>query len=785
MQTRKQATLSLAIDASQARAGAQQFTGATNQVTTATKGATAALAALSKAFGGLYIAYKAISIVKESVREFAVFERQMANVSTMLNDQSMKHLPQYGRQIRTLSIAMGEGTATLSKGLYDILSASIPAADAMDVLTISSRAAQAGLSDTGTAADALTTILNSYGLSAEYAGKVSSDMFETVQRGKLTFGELASSIGNVASDAATAGVSLEELLGTISTMTRAGLKSEIAITSLRGIIDSLRNPSDDAKAAFASLGIEIEKGVVQAGGLVGIFKALAQANPAVLNAIIADRRAASGLNTVFQQLEGHAEDVAFIMRTSGADVEAFGKMSDPAAKKFEQYDQAIRSIKVSIGEAFAPALAEGATKLAQFISDNQRHLDRWASDWQEGAEFTAGVVSDLFEVLSAVPDAFLEKMNQVRNALDILPSSARMPIVDPTDPLGSSARGGYGSADQLIRDAAAGSIGPVDFGPLMSASERTSSKRKKPSFTSPSVETGMPTLSRAGREFGTDGASAYTGPGAQFPDPEDIERYWSTSIDYMNQDIKKRKDVIVEMDRMEKSVERELDLIGRLPDSYERAAAAMEYAQRANELYGEGSEEAQRKIAAFDKSLERLERNKKLVDVAQDIGDSFGRVFTDLIAGAATAEEAFVSLGSAIVNALVQAMIIQPLVQGITGGMMGVPTMHSGGIVGQTASPSRYVDPGMFAMAPRLHSGLKSDEFPAILQRGEAVIPKGQSPESNAAAPNVSFNITNQSSSQVETQQTGVQFDGRRMIVGMVLKDKRNNGPVSRSQKRR
>ena len=30
--------------------------------------------------------------------------------------------------------------------------------------------------------------------------------------------------------------------------------------------------------------------------------------------------------------------------------------------------------------------------------------------------------------------------------------------------------------------------------------------------------------------------------------------------------------------------------------------------------------------------------------------------------------------------------------------------------------------------APRLHAGLASDEVPAILQKGETVIPKGQAP---------------------------------------------------------
>ena len=50
--------------------------------------------------------------------------------------------------------------------------------------------------------------------------------------------------------------------------------------------------------------------------------------------------------------------------------------------------------------------------------------------------------------------------------------------------------------------------------------------------------------------------------------------------------------------------------------------------------------------------------------------------------------------------------------------------MHGGGIVGRDASFIRPVDPGIFSSAPRLHSGLMPDEFPAILQKGEAVIPK-------------------------------------------------------------
>ena len=52
--------------------------------------------------------------------------------------------------------------------------------------------------------------------------------------------------------------------------------------------------------------------------------------------------------------------------------------------------------------------------------------------------------------------------------------------------------------------------------------------------------------------------------------------------------------------------------------------------------------------------------------------------------------------------------------------------LHGGGTVGQSGTRRTDVSPAVFPGAPRLHSGLASDEFPTILQRGEKVIPRGK-----------------------------------------------------------
>ena len=48
--------------------------------------------------------------------------------------------------------------------------------------------------------------------------------------------------------------------------------------------------------------------------------------------------------------------------------------------------------------------------------------------------------------------------------------------------------------------------------------------------------------------------------------------------------------------------------------------------------------------------------------------------------------------------------------------------MHNGGLVGRDVTFTRAVDPSVFANAPRYHSGLRPDEVPTILQRGEWVL---------------------------------------------------------------
>jgi len=78
-----------------------------------------------------------------------------------------------------------------------------------------------------------------------------------------------------------------------------------------------------------------------------------------------------------------------------------------------------------------------------------------------------------------------------------------------------------------------------------------------------------------------------------------------------------------------------------------------------------------------------------------------------------------------------------------------------------------------FSNAPRLHAGLGPDEFPAILERGEKVTPKGQT-----ANITNEINIINQTGRPVEGNVGKTEFDGEKYITGIVIKDIHNYGPM-------
>lgn len=278
------------------------------------------------------------------------FEKQMNMVSTMLDEDTMPMMDKFATGIRSMSVEFGEGTATLSKGLYDILSASIPASQAMKVLRTSVIAAKGGMTDTAVSADALTTILNAYNMTAVQAGKVSDVLFGIVKGGKTTMQEVGQSIGMVAGTAGAAGLSLEEMAASLATQALTQ-KTARAVTALNAILMVFQKKAAPESIEMArEFGFELSTATLRTEGLTGVMKKLSKATASQRALIFKDAEALRGVNALLQKSEAHTKNLKLMQDSAGLSMEAFRRAAKGLFFQFGRLEQAAIRLAEAIGD---------------------------------------------------------------------------------------------------------------------------------------------------------------------------------------------------------------------------------------------------------------------------------------------------------------------------------------------------------------------------------------------------------------------------------------------------
>ena len=216
--------------------------------------------------GAIWAISKFKSAISSTIRAGREFEREWANVTTMLSI-SKRETAKLRQELVNLSPTLGK-TTDLARGMYQVLSASIEPAKAVMFLGEAAKAAQAGVTTTAVAVDALTTVINAYGMEAEDVTKVSDVMFQTVKRGKLTYEQMANALGTVVPIASAVGVRFEEVAAAMSTLTRQGIDANTATMQVRQVLNSILSPGAEAAKVANKIGLEFNATALRAKGLV-------------------------------------------------------------------------------------------------------------------------------------------------------------------------------------------------------------------------------------------------------------------------------------------------------------------------------------------------------------------------------------------------------------------------------------------------------------------------------------------------------------------------------------
>lgn len=280
------------------------------------------------------------------------FQLSMANVSTLMGEDT-KQLDQFNEQIIEMSKRVPQTAKELADGLYQVVSAGISTSDAMQFLETSSKAAVAGMTDSYTAVDAITSVMNAFGMSAKDATKISDVMFQTVKLGKINFQELANGIGMVAPTAAAAGVSMEQMMAALATGT-GKLKPEQAITGLSAAITELNTPAGKAEKALQKLGYENLQAALKTNTLQEVMIKLAQSGTKI-DAIFGVE-AGRAVKAIGNSAEVARDQLRQMSDSAGMSEEAFKKLNDTYENSQIRLQNITDSIKIQIGQDFMPAM---------------------------------------------------------------------------------------------------------------------------------------------------------------------------------------------------------------------------------------------------------------------------------------------------------------------------------------------------------------------------------------------------------------------------------------------
>lgn len=288
---------------------------------------------------------------------------------TGLDDDSIQWLT---RQAEILSTSMEESGLRIRQSSDEILQAYMLIGskkpellgnkEALNAVTVEAmRLAAAAKIDLKDAVTATTISLNMYGESANQAAKYVNVLAAGSKEGAADVSAQAATIKNAGVAAASAGVSIEQLQGTIQTLAEKGVEAEVAGTALRKFFLVLQTGPDETNPKVVGLQTALEnlnKKGMTAGDIQKMFgeEAYTAASILIQNVDAVDRYTQAVTNT----------NIA---------VEQAAINSDTNRAKLEQHKNAIKEAGIELAERLNPSIMTLSSLTTKIITVLPKLID--------------------------------------------------------------------------------------------------------------------------------------------------------------------------------------------------------------------------------------------------------------------------------------------------------------------------------------------------------------------------------------------------------------------------
>lgn len=303
---------------------------------------------LGLAFGSASV----IAYMKRAAAASMAFNRELYNIKSIASELDLSKV-----RSELLSLDSRLGSAADNAGaLYFAYSSGVRGTEKELVKFTGEvgKLSQAIVADQIPTMDAVTSIMNAYGKTANDVTEISDMFFQVVKQGKTTGSSFANVIGSVAGVAANAGVSLNDLGNAAATLTTT-MPTERAITSLSALITAFIKPTDEATKVAQKYGIELSAAALKSKGLSGVLaemhskvgtntEAIAQIVPS-----IEGMRAAVAL--AGGQYKMFADNMEIFKNKAGSSAQAFAAQAQNLDKQIASLPDTFNKISIQVGES--------------------------------------------------------------------------------------------------------------------------------------------------------------------------------------------------------------------------------------------------------------------------------------------------------------------------------------------------------------------------------------------------------------------------------------------------
>ena len=275
----------------------------------------------------------ALKDITASAREFS---DAMLKANTMAG-LGGKEYEAMKEQVTALSKEIPVARDALASGLYQVISNGVPKDNWLAFLEASARSAVGGCADLQKVVGVTSTVIKNYGLSWDKAQEIQDKIQLTAKNGVTSFEQMAEALPRVSGNAATLGVSVEELFASFATLTGVSGNTNEVATQLAAVFSALVKPSSEAAKMAEEMGIQFDAAAVKsAGGMQNFLTSLDRSVKAYA--------ASSGVleQEVYAKLFGSAEALRALIPLNGELAQKFGQnveaMKDSAGTMDAAYE---------------------------------------------------------------------------------------------------------------------------------------------------------------------------------------------------------------------------------------------------------------------------------------------------------------------------------------------------------------------------------------------------------------------------------------------------------------